>query len=146
MEVKIQKINEKAIMPTQGSDKAAGFDLYAVTEKDSEIVWAGETKMIGTGLCMEIPDGYFGAIFARSGLATKQGLRPANCVGIIDSDYRGEIKVALHNDLSSDQFIHDGTRIAQIIFLPYPVITFKEVDSLSETDRGEGGFGSTGIS
>lgn len=93
---------------------------------------------------MEIPEGYFGAIFARSGLATKRGLRPANCVGVVDSDYRGEIIVALHNDTAFPQEISEGERIAQIVIIPYLPVDFTEVDNLSSTVRGEGGFGSTG--
>lgn len=140
--MKIKLLNEHAVVPTYGSDKAAGADLYATTEKDSYI-YPHETEMIGTGIAMEIPDGYFGAIFARSGLASKQGLRPANCVGVIDSDYRGEVKVALHNDANDTQMIQAGSRIAQLVIIPYKTITFEIVDDLDETDRGEGGFGST---
>jgi len=99
---------------------------------------------IGTGIAMEIPEGYFGAIFARSGLATKRGLRPANCVGVVDSDYRGEIIVALHNDTEFPQEVSEGERIAQIVIIPYLPVDFTEVDNLSSTVRGEGGFGSTG--
>ena len=107
---------------------------------------AGQTEKINTGICVEIPNGYFGAIFARSGLATKRGLRPANCVGVIDSDYRGEVIVALHNDTEKSESIHVGDRIAQLVILPYLPVEFEEVDELSNTDRGEGGFGSTGVS
>jgi len=99
---------------------------------------------IGTGIAMEIPEGYFGAIFARSGLATKRGLRPANCVGVVDSDYRGEIIIALHNDTEFPQEVSEGERIAQIVIIPYLPVDFTEVDNLSSTVRGEGGFGSTG--
>ena len=142
--MKIKLLNEYAVEPTYGSDKAAGADLYAAIEKDLYIYPHG-TVMIGTGIAMEIPDGYFGAIFARSGLASKQGLRPANAVGVIDSDYRGEVKVALHNDTNDTQIIQAGSRIAQLVILPYKPVTFEIVDDLDETDRGEGGFGSTGI-
>ena len=142
--MKIKLLNERAVVPTYGSDKAAGADLYAAIEKDLYIN-PHETVMIGTGIAMEIPDGYFGAIFARSGLASKQGLRPANCVGAIDADYRGEVKVALHNDTNETQMIQAGSRIAQLVILPYKPVTFEIVDDLDETDRGEGGFGSTGI-
>lgn len=100
--------------------------------------------MIGTGIALEIPEGYFGAVFARSGLASKMGLRPANCVGVIDSDYRGEIKVAVHNDTDFEQFFNSGERIAQLVILPYLPVEFEEVDELSDTCRGSGGFGSTG--
>lgn len=141
----IKFLNDIAKMPTRGSDYAAGYDLYAATDNVVEIQ-PGETKPIGTGLVMEIPDGYFGAIFARSGLATKRGLRPANCVGVVDSDYRGEVIVALHNDSNVPQVINPEDRIAQIVFMPYGVIHhFEVVDDLSETNRGEGGFGSTGV-
>ena len=142
--MKIKLLNERAVVPTYGSDKAAGADLYAAIEKDLYIN-PHETVMIGTGIAMEIPDGYFGAIFARSGLASKQGLRPANAVGVIDSDYRGEVKVALHNDTNDTQMVQAGSRIAQLIILPYKPVTFEIVDDLDETDRGDQGFGSTGI-
>ena len=99
---------------------------------------------IGTGIAVEIPEGYFGAVFARSGLATKRGLRPANAVGVVDSDYRGELIVALHNDTDYAQEVADGERIAQLVIIPYLPVSFVEVDDLSSTDRGEGGFGSTG--
>ena len=99
---------------------------------------------IGTGIAVEIPEGYFGAIFARSGLATKRGLRPANCVGVVDADYRGELIVALHNDTDLVQEVAEGERVAQLAIIPYLPVNFVEVDDLSSTDRGEGGFGSTG--
>ena len=142
--MKIKLLNEHAVVPTYGSDKAAGADLYAAIEKDLYIN-PHETVIIGTGIAMEIPDGYFGAIFARSGLASKQGLRPANAVGVIDSDYRGEAKIALHNDTNDTQMIQAGSRIAQLVILPYKPVTFEIVDDLDETDRGDQGFGSTGI-
>ena len=103
-----------------------------------------ETKMIGTGLAMEIPEGYFGGIFARSGLSAKEGLRPANCVGVVDSDYRGEIKVALHNDGETERVVTPEQKIAQLVVVPFLSVDFNEVDKLSDTVRGEGGFGSTG--
>ena len=143
MIVKIKKTDSNATIPTRGSNYAAGYDLYS-NEASIEIP-VGETKMIGTGVCMEIPDGYVGYVYARSGLASKRGLRPANCVGVIDSDYRGEIKVALHNDSKDNQAINTNDRIAQIVISPYLAVDFEEVDELNETDRGEGGFGSTGI-
>lgn len=142
--MKIKLLNERAVEPTYGSDKAAGADLYAALEKDLYID-PHDTVMIGTGIAMEIQDGYFGAIYARSGLASKQGLRPANCVGVIDSDYRGEVKIALHNDTDDPQMVQAGSRIAQLVIVPYKPVTFEIVDDLDETDRGEGGFGSTGI-
>lgn len=146
MKIKIKKLNENAVIPTQGSEYAAGVDLYATPPTMSTNIPAGQTAKINTGICVEIPNGYFGAIFARSGLATKRGLRPANCVGVIDSDYRGEVIVALHNDTDKCESIHVGDRIAQLVILPYLPVEFEEVDELSNTDRGEGGFGSTGVS
>ena len=143
MEIKIKKINNEAKIPTRGSDKAAGYDLYACLNKPITIP-AHETIKIGTGIAMNLPDGYFGAIFARSGLATKQGLRPANCVGVCDCDYTGEYIVAVHNDSNEAQLVMPGERIAQLILMQHSVMEFIEVDELNETKRGEGGFGSTG--
>lgn len=143
MHVKVKKLTETSKLPTRGSVFSAGFDLYADNNVDITI-HPHETRKIGTGLALEIPDGYYGAIFARSGLATKEGLRPANCVGICDSDYRGEYIVAVHNDSNEDRIIEPKERIAQLIVMQYPHITFEEVDELSDTSRGEGGFGSTG--
>lgn len=143
MDIRIQKLNENAIIPTRGSDQAAGYDLYACVEEDTTIE-PGETKLIGTGLALTTPNGSFGAIFARSGLATKEGLRPANCVGVVDHDYTGEVKVALHNDSAEARTITPGERIAQLVFLPYITGEFIQVVALEQTDRGDGGFGSTG--
>lgn len=143
MHVKVKKLTETAKLPTRGSVFSAGFDLYVDNNVDITI-HPHETRKIGTGLALEIPDGYYGAIFARSGLASKEGLRPANCVGICDSDYRGEYIVAIHNDSNEDRVIEPKERIAQLIIMQYPHITFEEVDELSDTSRGEGGFGSTG--
>ena len=146
--MKIKKLHPDAILPTQGSAAAAGYDLYSV-----DILWIkpGETRLIHTGLAIEIPSGFWGGIYARSGLATKNGLRPANCVGVIDSDYRGEIMVAIHNDSDSIQHIDTGDRIAQLVFHQQVSIIPDEkgdlwemVDELSNTDRASGGFGSTG--
>lgn len=145
MIIKVKKTCNEAVIPTKGSKYAAGHDLYACIETGEKKIPAGKTEKIGTGICMEIPEGYFGAVFARSGLATKRGLRPANCVGVIDSDYRGEIIVALHNDSETDEVIHNGDRVAQLAFLPVYSIDFEETDRLDETERGDGGFGSTGI-
>ena len=142
--MKIKLLNEHAAVPTYGSDRAAGADLYAAVDKDVYIN-PHSTEMINTGIAAAIPDGYFGAIFARSGIASKQGLRPANCVGVIDSDYRGPIKVALYNDTDITQMIQAGSRIAQLVIIPYKPVTFEIVDDLDETDRGDQGFGSTGI-
>ena len=140
--MRIKRLSENAIVPTKGSQHAAGYDLYS-TETVS--IRPHETVLIGTGWAMEFPIGYFGAIYARSGLATKEGLRPANCVGVIDSDYRGEVKVALHNDTNTLKTITAGDRIAQLIVMDYFFISdFEEVNVLSDTSRGEGGFGSTG--
>lgn len=143
MNIKIKKLNENAIIPTRGSEYAAGVDLYACIDKPIEIQ-PHETVKIGTGLAMELPDGYFGAMFARSGLATKQGLRPANCVGCCDSDYRGDYIVPLHNDTDFPQIVTPGERIAQLVIMPYLPVEFVEVDKLTDTERGSGGFGHTG--
>lgn len=141
--MKIKRLHPDAIVPTLGSAAAAGYDLYALYPCDLE---PGSTYLIHTGWAMEIPDGFWGGIYARSGLATKKGLRPANCVGAIDPDYRGEVMVSLHNDSSSIQHINAGDRIAQLIFAEvwHPADGLEEVEELSDTSRGEGGFGSTG--
>lgn len=156
MKINIKKLHDDAKIPTRGSDKAAGYDLYAYIkefvgceqtlpfEEPKVKIPAHTTVKIGTGLSVAVPDGYFGAVFARSGLATKEGLRPANCVGVCDSDYRGEYIVALHNDTDTDRYVENGERIAQLVIMPYLSAEFVEVDELDETDRGEGGFGSTG--
>ena len=141
--IKIKKLTDTAKTPTRGSEYAAGYDLYADVKENVQIK-PHETVKIGTGLAMEIPDGYFGAIFARSGLATKEGLRPANCVGVCDSDYRGEYIIAIHNDSEETRTITAGERIAQLVVMPYLPVTFDEVSELTDTNRGEGGFGSTG--
>ena len=141
--VKIKKLNENAIIPTYGSEYAAGADLYACIDKPVEIL-PHTTKKIGTGITIELPIGTCGLIYARSGLATKQGLRPANCCGVVDSDYRGEYIVALHNDTNVPQTINPNDRIAQLVITPYFYVNFVESDELSETKRGVGGFGSTG--
>ena len=141
--IKIMKLNNEAIMPTYGSIDAAGADLYACTET-SETIMPHETKLIKTGLSMAIPEGLVGLVFARSGLASKRGLAPANKVGVIDADYRGEIMVALHNHTNIEQTIEKGERIAQIAFIPYIKGIFNEVSELPKTIRGDGGFGSTG--
>jgi len=140
--VKIRKLANNAVIPASGSAQAAGYDLYSVCGRC--VIPPHTTLKIPTGLAMSIPEGFFGAIFARSGIATKRGLRPANCVGVIDSDYRGEIIVALHNDTDQIQEIENGERIAQIVFMPCIPVSFYEVDELDDTNRGGGGFGSTG--
>lgn len=142
-EMNIKKLNEKATVPTYGSAFAAGADLYAC-EENAVTVEAGETKLIHTGIAMAIPEGYVGLVYARSGLASKRGLAPANKVGVIDSDYRGEVMVALHNHGSVPQTVESGERIAQIVFTPYVAAEFNVTDELDDTVRGAGGFGSTG--
>lgn len=142
--INIQLLNDLAKIPTRGSEEAAGWDLYAATDEEITIE-PHETIQVGTGLAMELPLYSFGAIFARSGLATKKGLRPANAVGVIDSDYRGEIIIALHNDTDLPQTIAPQERIAQLVIIPYVQIEgWNEVDGLSITERGDQGFGSTG--
>lgn len=143
-EVKVVRLDEKAILPTRGSEKAAGFDLYACLDEPVGVL-PHSTVKVSTGLAITPPEGYFGAIFARSGLATKFGIRPSNCTGVCDADYTGPYIVALHNDSEETYIVEPGDRIAQLVFLPYlPQITFKVVDSLEGTERGAGGFGSTG--
>lgn len=143
MKIKIKRLTETARIPAAGSDRAAGYDLFADTDGPVTIL-PGETKMIPTGIAMEIPDGYFGAVFARSGLAVREGLRPANCVGVVDSDYRGEFFIALHNDSETPRKIEPSERIAQLVVIPYLTVSFEETDTLGTTARGAGGFGSTG--
>ncbi len=141
--VKIKKLKEDATVPKYGSDQAAGADLYACME-EAVTIEPGETFLVPTGVAMEIPEGYVGLIYARSGLATKAGLAPANKVGVIDSDYRGEIMVALHNHSTKPAAVSSEERVAQIVIAPYVAAAFEEVDELGSTDRGAGGFGSTG--
>ena len=143
MDVRFKRLNDLARIPTRGSKFSAGYDLYAATDEDIQIP-PHSTVKIGTGLAMELPVGWFGAIFARSGIATKRGLRPANAVGVADADYLGEYIVALHNDTTETKTVQAGERIAQLVILPCQDIDFKEVDELHDTDRGTGGFGSTG--
>lgn len=143
--VKFTKLTPWAQVPTQGSAEAAGWDLHADAENQERIVLApGEVKKISTGIAIALPKGTFGAIYARSGLATKKGLAPANKVGVIDSDYRGPIIVALKNESDEVQFIEHGERIAQIVVQPYIAVTFEETENIGTTARGTGGFGSTG--
>lgn len=141
--INIKFLNDLAKMPTRGSEYAAGYDLYAATDYIIDIV-PHSTVKIGTGIAIELPSYMMGLIFARSGLATKKGLRPANCVGLINPDYRGEYIVALHNDTNEMMSIGPGERIAQLVLAPFYSVDFEKVDELSETERGEGGFGSTG--
>ena len=143
MKAKFVKLRDGAHIPTKGSDKAAGYDLYAAIDKEI-VIREGSWMPIPTGLAITPPDGYFGAIFARSGLSIKKGLRPANCVGVCDEDYTGEYIVVLRNDSGSVETVQPGDRVAQLVFLPYADIEFEEVESLDNTKRGAGGFGSTG--
>ena len=153
--VKIKRLSETAQLPTKAHDSDAAFDLYAdiqdtfqpfgSTEDVKGIkVMPGQTVKVSSGVAMEIPEWYWGAVYARSGLATKQGLRPANCVGVIDSHYRGPIIVAIHNDSNEVQIVRHGDRIAQFMLAPVIETSFEEVNELSDSDRGEGGFGSSG--
>ena len=141
--VNIKKLDNKAVLPTYGSEYSAGADLYAYLDEEL-VLQSGETKMIHTGIAMEVPIGYAGLIYARSGLASKRGLAPANKVGVVDSDYRGEFMVALHNHSSQPQAVAPGERIAQLVITPVLAVDFNEVNELEETVRGAGGFGSTG--
>ena len=143
MDVRFRKLNDLAKIPTRGSKFSAGYDLYAATDKDIQIP-PHTTVKIGTGLAMDIPVGWFGGVFARSGIASKRGLRPANCVPVIDCDYRGEWIIPLHNDSNETMTVQAGERICQLIVLPYQDIDFIEVNELAKTDRGDGGFGHTG--
>lgn len=140
--LEIKKLDERAIIPTYGTVDSAGADLYAILDEEIKIN-PGETKVISTGLSMAIPKGYVGLIYARSSLGTKRGLAPANKVGVIDADYRGEVKVVLYNQSKEEQIISPNERIAQIVITPYMQVDFTVVEELSETERGTGGFGST---
>ena len=143
MTVKIVKLQPNAQIPTYGSTDAAGADLYACIEENVTIL-PGQTVLIPTGLSMEIEQGFAGFIYARSGLATKRGLAPANKVGVIDCDYRGQVMVSLHNHTNQSQSVEPGERVAQMVFAPVYQANFLEADTLSDTERGTGGFGSTG--
>ncbi len=149
--MRVKRLYPNSKIPTRGSDYAAGYDLYAKNvfldddSADYELqVLPGKTLKVGTGIAVELPKGTFGAIYARSGLGINHGIVPANCVGIIDEDYRGEIVVALHNHSDKPFFFKFGDRIAQLIIQPYIAADVNVVDELSDTDRGNGGFGSTG--
>ena len=144
MEVKIKKICENATLPKYATEFSAGADLYACCCEGDLEIRPGETVLVRTGLAMEIPVGYAGMIFARSGLATKRGLAPANKVGVVDADYRGEVMVALHNHSGDTQTISHGERIAQLVIMPFLAASFTEAETLEDTVRGVGGFGSTG--
>lgn len=143
MKIAWKKLTDSAKMPERGSVWAAGYDLFADLTEDC-VLEPHETYMIGTGIAVAIPEGYFGGIFARSGLSAKEGLRPANCTGVVDADYRGEIKVALHNDSEERRVVQPGQKIAQMVVMPFLSVEFEEVTELDETERGNGGFGSTG--
>lgn len=143
--VNFVKLTQTAQAPTQGSALAAGYDLHADLGNASLLaIPAGEVRKISTGIAIALPEGTFGAIYARSGLATKRGLTPANKVGVVDADYRGPIIVALRNESNEIQYIENGERIAQIVVTPYCPVEFNEVDSIGTTARGDKGFGSTG--
>ena len=144
MNINIKKLYDDAVIPTHGTEDSAGYDLYARLEEGSISINPGESVMIKFGIALEIPKGYFGGIFARSGMAAKRNLRPANCTAVIDSDYRGELMVPLYNDSKVVQVIENGDRVAQIVIMPYLNVTFNETDNLSESSRDQGGFGSTG--
>ena len=143
MKIRVRRVSPTALLPTRGSSSAAGYDLYADLQEDA-IIAPHTTAKIDTGLQFELPEGYFAGIFARSGIASREGLRPANCVGVCDSDYRGNYMVALHNDSEEARTVTPGEKIAQMIVMPYLPLAFEEVSQLSDTARGEGGFGSTG--
>ena len=148
IQVNVKRLSDTAILPTYGSKKAAGMDLYADLKSlgaDKLYIGAGDCFKIPTGFAFELPEGYCGLIFARSGLSTKKGLRPSNCVGVCDEDYKGNYIVAVYNDSHEAQVVEHGDRIAQLIFTPYVQATLTEVDTLDSTDRGDGGFGSTGL-
>ena len=142
-QVRIKKLNPQAVIPSYGTEFSAGADLYACLEATVTIE-PGDTFLVHTGISMEIPEGFAGLIYARSGLATKKGLAPANKVGVVDADYRGEIMVALHNHSKAAVSIENGERIAQMVITPFLTADFIEAESLDETERGAGGFGSTG--
>lgn len=143
MKINVKKLVPEAVLPTYGSEFSAGADLY-MAGSDPVTVPAGETVLVHTGLAMEIPEGYGGFIYARSGLATKKGLAPANKVGVVDADYRGEVMVALHNHSQEDRVVEPGERVAQLVIAPFLKGEFSQVEELCDTVRGAGGFGSTG--
>ena len=143
MKIELKRLTETAVIPTRGSEYAAGYDLYADVTEDIEIQAHG-TKLIPTGISVAIPEGYFGGVFARSGLSLKEMLRPGNCTGVVDSDYRGEVGVILHNDSNETKVVTPYERIAQLVVMPYLSVEFEEVEELDSTKRGQGGFGSTG--
>ena len=141
MEIKLKKLDDRAIIPTRGTSASAGMDLYAL---EGVTVESGETVLVHTGIALAIPEGYAGFIYARSGIATKRGLAPANKVGVVDADYRGEIMVALHNHGTASQTVDAGERVAQLVVAPFLSVELVPVEELDETERASGGFGSTG--
>ena len=144
MKMNIKKLHDDAIIPTRGTNESAGYDLYAYLDEDNISINPGESVMIKFGISIEIPSGYFAGIFARSGMAAKRNLRPANCTAVIDSDYRGELMLPLYNDSKEVQVIENKDRVAQLVVMPYLNVEFEEVDELSTSERDQGGFGSTG--
>lgn len=146
MNIKVKRICEEAKLPTRGSEKAAAYDVYACLPDENApvAIMPHQTMLIGTGLRMAPPEGFYVGVYARSGLSSKEGLRPANCVGVIDEDYRGEYLVAVHNDSEVTRSVRHGDRIAQILLQKRYDMDFEEVDELDTTGRGVGGFGSTG--
>lgn len=142
--IKVKKLHGDSEIPVRASASAAGYDLFAYPEGEGVDIPAHTTVKVGTGVAIKPPTGTFGAIFARSGLATRLGLRPANCVGVCDEDYTGEYIVPLFNDSDEDRYVRKGDRIAQMVFIPYVAGDVEIVTDLEETDRGDGGFGSTG--
>lgn len=142
MKIRLKKLNENAVIPVYGTQYSAGADLYVLD--DTVNILPHETVLLHTGIAIEIPEGYCGLIFARSSMGSKRGLAPANKVGVIDSDYRGEIRVALHNHSDITQTVEHGERVAQLAIVPFVRVDYELVDDLSDTERGEGGFGSTG--
>lgn len=141
MQVRLKKLDEKCILPKYQTEHSAGADIHAL---ETTVIKVGETKLIRSGFAVEIPLGFAGFIFARSGIALKRGLAPANKVGVVDSDYRGEVMVAIYNQSGVDQTVEAGERIAQFVILPIYQVEFSVIDEMSDTDRGQGGFGSTG--
>ena len=141
--MKIKRLNDKAIIPLRADEGSAGYDLY-ICDDGETLIEPHTTIMLSTGWAMEIPEGYVGLIFARSGLASKKSLAPANCVGVIDSTYRGEVKIPLHNYGEVSRMVSCGERVAQLVIMPYIAPDIEIVRELSDTERGEGGFGHTG--
>jgi len=144
MKLVIKKLYDDAMIPKQGTDKSAGYDIYSYLESEKKEINPGETYMVHTGISMKIPDGYFGGVYPRSGIASKRNLRLANCVGVIDSDYRGELMVPLYNDSNKVQIIENKERIAQLIIQPYQSLDIETVEEFDDESNRSGGFGSTG--